>query len=386
MLDINTILDSIDEEFEHSWREGKIEGWENYVKQLRNLQEETNIKINGLVAENKENTNENLNICSKENEDSNPLFCVACQKLFTNPSVFEHHKKGKNHIKNAEKIKVEFSHSNSNNSNKDKNSNNNNNFYNQNIEKTTEDLSLGLNEEENGKNIYLFNHNSKLIEKIKEANESKEEEIRAIAYFEFSIVKFYEILADVIENTQNTIRKKQSRNYDEIEAEFEISEQEEEAKDEEDEENEKPIYNPKNVPLGWDGKPIPYWLYKLHGLGIEFKCEICGGASYWGRRAFERHFQEWRHSYGMKCLKIPNTVHFKEVTSIEDALRCNFVYFVNIIYLVKIIIYNYLVHQALLESQKKKSFRPDFDEEFEDTDGNVVNKKMFIDLKRQGLL
>jgi splicing factor 3A subunit 3 len=44
------------------------------------------------------------------------------------------------------------------------------------------------------------------------------------------------------------------------------------------------------------------------------------------------------------------------------------------------------VHQALLESQKKKSFRPDFDEEFEDTDGNVVNKKMFIDLKRQGLL
>jgi len=33
-----------------------------------------------------------------------------------------------------------------------------------------------------------------------------------------------------------------------------------------------PIYNPKNLPLGWDGKPIPYWLYKLHGLGIEYKC------------------------------------------------------------------------------------------------------------------
>ena len=25
---------------------------------------------------------------------------------------------------------------------------------------------------------------------------------------------------------------------------------------------EKPIYNPLNLPLGWDGKPIPYWLYK----------------------------------------------------------------------------------------------------------------------------
>lgn len=73
--------------------------------------------------------------------------------------------------------------------------------------------------------------------------------------------------------------------------------------------------------MGWDGKPIPYWLYKLHGLGVEFKCEICGGASYWGSRSFEKHFQEWRHAYGMKCLKIPNTVHFKDVTDIEHALR-----------------------------------------------------------------
>jgi len=72
--------------------------------------------------------------------------------------------------------------------------------------------------------------------------------------------------------------------------------------------------------IGWDGKPIPYWLFKLHGLGIEYKCEICGNYSYWGRRAFERHFTEWRHSYGMKCLKIPNTIHFREITSINDAL------------------------------------------------------------------
>ena len=70
-------------------------------------------------------------------------------------------------------------------------------------------------------------------------------------------------------------------------------------------------------------RPIPYWLYKLHGLGIEYKCEICGNACYWGRRAFERHFQEWRHSFGMKCLRIPNTVHFRDVTRIEDALKCN---------------------------------------------------------------
>ena len=55
-------------------------------------------------------------------------------------------------------------------------------------------------------------------------------------------------------------------------------------------EEEKEVKNPKNLPMGWDGKPIPFWLYKLHGLGLEFKCEICGGASYWGRRAYEKHF------------------------------------------------------------------------------------------------
>jgi splicing factor 3A subunit 3 len=97
------------------------------------------------------------------------------------------------------------------------------------------------------------------------------------------------------------------------------------------------LYNPKNVPLGmelyrvlcmlyngnsigWDGKPIPYWLYKLHGLNIEYRCEICGNFAYMGPRNFERHFTEWRHVNGMKALKIPNSHHFKYVTNIEDAL------------------------------------------------------------------
>lgn len=42
------------------------------------------------------------------------------------------------------------------------------------------------------------------------------------------------------------------------ESEGEVSEEEPE------EENDDDIpYNPKNLPLGWDGKPIPYWLYKV---------------------------------------------------------------------------------------------------------------------------
>jgi splicing factor 3A subunit 3 len=51
--------------------------------------------------------------------------------------------------------------------------------------------------------------------------------------------------------------------------------------DEDDEEER--IYNPLKLPLGWDGKPIPYWLYKLHGLGVEYRCEICSDHLYMGR-------------------------------------------------------------------------------------------------------
>jgi splicing factor 3A subunit 3 len=52
---------------------------------------------------------------------------------------------------------------------------------------------------------------------------------------------------------------------------------------EEEEDEEEKIYNPLKLPLGWDGKPIPYWLYKLHGLGVEYRCEICSDGVYMGR-------------------------------------------------------------------------------------------------------
>lgn len=156
-----------------------------------------------------------------------------------------------------------------------------------------------------------------------------------------------DLLADVFLNTENLIRKKQSKHYNELEADYEMMQDNDQKKAAalaggepgSDEEDERPKYNPKNLPMGWDGKPIPYWLYKLHGLGVEFKCEICGGASYWGRRAFEKHFQEWRHAYGMKCLKIPNTVHFKDVTDIEHALR---------------------LHKKILQDNFENTFKPDF--------------------------
>jgi len=135
--------------------------------------------------------------------------------------------------------------------------------------------------------------------------------------------------------------------------------------DDDSDDEDAPIYNPKGVPLGWDGKPIPYWLFKLHGLNHFYPCEICGNESYRGRRNFETHFAEAKHAFGMKSLGIPNTKHFHGVTKIEDA-------------------------QQLWEKLKGQLQQEQFDgtkeEEYEDSHGNVLSRATYEDLARQGLL
>uniref|UniRef100_A0AAR2L291 Matrin-type domain-containing protein n=1 Tax=Pygocentrus nattereri TaxID=42514 RepID=A0AAR2L291_PYGNA len=161
--------------------------------------------------------------------------------------------------------------------------------------------------------------------------------------------------------THENVQRKQARTGEEREEDDEEQPSESESEDEDNE----IIYNPKNLPLGWDGKPIPYWLYKLHGLNINYNCEICGNYTYRGPKAFQRHFAEWRHAHGMRCLGIPNTAHFANVTQIEDAVSL----------------------WSKLKSQKaSERWQPDTEEEYEDSSGNVVNKKTYEDLKRQGLL
>ncbi|CDJ43198.1 splicing factor 3a protein, putative [Eimeria tenella] len=202
------------------------------------------------------------------------------------------------------------------------------------------------------------------------AAKASEEEDRQIAFLEFRIKTLADMLREQINQTIAYHQKKQSTNAEEAleEDEQDSTDEEEAAAPEEEseaEEDEGPVYNPLNLPLGFDGRPIPYWLYKLHGLGQEFKCEICGNFSYWGRRAFERHFAEWRHSFGMRCLKIPNTTHFKEITKIEDAI---------------------LLYEKLKQQAEGHAFKQDQELECEDADGNVMSLRAFEDLRRQGLL
>ena len=187
------------------------------------------------------------------------------------------------------------------------------------------------------------------------------EKQKEIALLEAQIYEFSDILSDQRHATKENVQRKQARTVGEREA----SDEEDSETESEDEPDSEVIYNPKNVPLGWDGKPIPYWLYKLHGLNITYTCEICGNATYKGPKAFQLHFAEWRHAHGMRCLGIPNTAHFANVTQIEDALK--------------------LWHKLKDEKQKEK-FQTATEEEYEDSEGRVVNKKTYEDLKRQGLL
>lgn len=67
----------------------------------------------------------------------------------------------------------------------------------------------------------------------------------------------------------------------------------------------------------------------------------------------------------MRALGIPNTKHFAHITKIADA-------------------------HALFDKLKKEGvgagWKPEDEEEYEDADGNVFNKKTYLELQRQGLV
>ncbi|KAJ3645718.1 hypothetical protein Zmor_023356 [Zophobas morio] len=203
-----------------------------------------------------------------------------------------------------------------------------------------------------------------LMTKNKSGKASKEKEQlrqRELACLEAQIYRLAELVAPQRAATKENVQRKQAR----TDGERDDSENEESEEESPDEADDDVPYNPKNLPLGWDGKPIPYWLYKLHGLNISYNCEICGNYVYKGPKAFQRHFAEWRHAHGMRCLGIPNTAHFANVTQIEDALA---------------------LWEKLKVQKQAERWQPETEEEYEDSQGNVVNRKTYEDLKRQGLL
>ncbi len=192
---------------------------------------------------------------------------------------------------------------------------------------------------------------------------------RAVAEREFRIRKLAAAMQTERGDTKVNVERKQGMTDRERQQELEqlYSETPDTgAKEEEDDiEGEDKIWNPLKLPLAWDGKPIPFWLYKLHGLGVEFPCEICGNFVYMGRRAFDKHFNEPRHIHGLKCLGITNTTLFREITSIQEAEQ--------------------LWRKIQKDKKKEKSLAENV-VEMEDTEGNVMPEKVYRDLAAAGML
>jgi splicing factor 3A subunit 3 len=195
---------------------------------------------------------------------------------------------------------------------------------------------------------------------------------RAIAEKEFRIKKLAAAMQTERSDTRVNVERKQGmtdrERQQELEMLFSESTDTGAAKDDEGHESdgEDKIYNPLKLPLAWDGKPIPVWLYRLHGLGVEFPCEICGNFVYMGRRAFDKHFNEPRHVYGLKCLGITgNTSLFREITGIEEATN---------------------LWKKIQQDKKKDKVEADNVVQMEDSEGNVMPEKIYNDLLAQGIL
>jgi splicing factor 3A subunit 3 len=250
------------------------------------------------------------------------VWCEACEKEFKNENVYKGHLSGRKHIKAAE-------------------------------------LLAQLEDGPNGN----ANHAH-----ASSARRSKE---RAVAEREFRIKKLVGAMSVERDDTRVNVERRQGMTDRERAQELEnfynmSSAPQNKGGEEEDQEqgDDKP-YNPLKLPLAWDGKPIPFWLYRLHGLGQEFPCEICGNFVYRGRRAFDKHFNETNHITNLKRLGITNTYLFRDITSIEEAVR---------------------LWDKIQRDQQKHHIDDGAVVQMEDAEGNVMPEKVYLDLQKQGLL
>jgi splicing factor 3A subunit 3 len=252
------------------------------------------------------------------------IWCDACEKEFKNENVYKGHLNGRKHIKAAEDLK-----------------------------KRQELATAPVN----------GNHETS-GHRLKE---------RAVAEREYRVKKLTGAMSTEREDTRVNVERRQGMTDRERAQELEnyynetgqgVPQQDEE-EDDLDENGEEKIYNPLKLPLAWDGKPIPFWLYRLHGLGVEFPCGICGNYVYRGRRAFDKHFNESRHIYGLKCLGISNTHLFRDITDISEALK---------------------LWDKIQRDQKKSKIDDGSVVQMEDAEGNVMPEKVYYDLQKQGLL
>ena len=293
--DLDRLFMTFDQDFEKVWETNGVPGWGLDIQPV------------GPAAPKTEGTGEGL-------------WCPDCEKEFKNENVYKSHISGKKHLKATSARKA--------------------------------------NGDTNGAQYPSTNSTNtrgSTVQRLKE---------RAIAEREFRVRKLASAMQDQRSSTRVNVERKQGMTERERQMELDafFAESTEVAPRKGDEESgsedDEKIYNPLKLPLAWDGKPIPYWLYKLHGLGVEFSCEICGNFVYMGRRAFDKHFNEARHIYGLKCLGITNTTLFREITAIKDALK---------------------LWDKIQRDKKAEKAGGENIVQMEDADGNVMPEKVYYE-------
>ncbi|CAI5020408.1 BTE_HP_G0171700.mRNA.1.CDS.1 [Saccharomyces cerevisiae] len=234
---------------------------------------------------------------------------------------------------------------------------------------------------------------SHLVGKIHKKNESKR---RNFVYSEYKLHRYLKYLKDEFSRTRSFVERKLAFTANERMAEMDILTQKYEAPayDSTEKEGAEQVDGEQrdgqlqeehlsgksfDMPLGPDGLPMPYWLYKLHGLDREYRCEICSNKVYNGRRTFERHFNEERHLYHLRCLGIEPSSVFKGITKIKEAQE----------------LWKNMQGQSQLTSIAAVPSKPnpsqlkvptELELEEEDEEGNVMSKKVYDELKKQGLV
>ncbi|KAF7563181.1 hypothetical protein G7046_g991 [Stylonectria norvegica] len=265
------------------------------------------------------------NSTAKDPSTADAVWCEDCEKEFKNENVYKNHLNGRKHLKAAELRKQR--------------------------------------QGDSGDSANGGQPGAVSATRLKE---------RALAEREYRVKRLASAMSTERSDTRVNVERKQGMTERERQQELDnllnAPDGQQEQADEgdgEDEDGEEKIYNPLKLPLAWDGKPIPFWLYRLHGLGVEFPCEICGNFVYMGRRAFDKHFNEARHVYGLKCLGVSNTSLFRDITRIEEAVK-------------------------LWDKMQREKKRTVVDEgsvvQMEDGEGNVMPEKVYYDLQKQGLL
>ncbi|OBA21842.1 hypothetical protein METBIDRAFT_10767 [Metschnikowia bicuspidata var. bicuspidata NRRL YB-4993] len=123
----------------------------------------------------------------------------------------------------------------------------------------------------------------------------------------------------------------------------------------------------KDLPLGSDGIPIPLWLYRLQGLHRSYLCEVCGNIAYKGRQQFNKHFGQPKHVHGLMCLGVleQHTSLFANISTIAEVQE---------------------LWAKLKLGELAQQENDDNAIEVEDDDGNVMSRKDYEELKRQGLI